>query len=585
MKMKLQGISQMKSSLIVAAVAAVVAGCSGGGATSTSGDSGDPGTNVTPSDLLVSVTTVSASGLKDVGTETATIKVTAVDANRNVLADAPVTIVPDNSAVATVSGTTTDATGIVTGEIGIGEDRTNRTISVVVTSGSITKTVAIPVVGAKLTATLNPAVVVPGATGKIQYHLSDANNAPIGGVTVALSGAFTASGATDDNGDFIYSYTAPATEQVLSVSAKAGGAEVSSSITDASGTIDPAQGVVQSASLDANPTTVPTNVEGSTANQVAIRASFFDALNAPISNVRVRFDLNKDLNNVGGTLSSGANYAYSDGNGVARASYIPGTRASGNGGLTIRACWDNNDFPAGTCPHSMTSDLTVVAEGVNITVNTDNTITLIEDESPKIYQLAYSVLVVDSAGNPKANVPVSYSVSIPQYYKGTWYYDEILGKWRQPGHVCGNEDINGNNRLDNIGGYNEDFNVDNLLEPSGTAAVVPNPIGDELPGVTNEFGRAHFYLQYGANFATWADFALTFSASVAGTAGHYTTTGHLAPLATDFDDTSIALPFQDSPFGTDASQSAKSEWVTDPVSHKKALLCWLDANNHHGIEY
>ena len=573
----------MKSSLIVAAAAIAIAGCSGGSKTTT-GDTGGDTPGVTPADLLVSVSTVSANGLQDVTTETATVKVTAVDANRNVLADAPVTIVPDNSAVVTVSGTTTDPSGVVTGEIGIGEDRTNRTISVIVTSGSITKTLAIPVVGAKLTATLNPAVVVPGSDGKIQYHLSDANNMPISGVTVALSGAFSASGSTDANGDYVYSYKAPAQEQVLVVDAKAAGTEVSSSITDASGTIDPAQGVVQSASLDANPSTVPTNVVGSTNNQVAVRASFYDALNAPIQNVRVRFDLNGDLNHVGGTLTSGSNYAYSDENGIARTSYIPGTVASGPDGLTIHACWSNDDFAAGTCPHSLTVPVTVVAEGVSITVIADNTITVL-DETPKIYQKSYSVLVVDSAGQPKANVPVSYSVLVPTYLKGLWYVDTSVGDWRRKQQGCGNEDINGNNRLDNQGAYNEDFNIDGLLEPSGTVTAVPNPQGDEVAGVTDKFGRAHFAIQYGANYATWANYSLTFSASVAGTAGHYTTTGMLPALATDFDDTTVALPFQVSPFGANFQHPELSQIVTDPVSGKSALLCYLDPFDNHGSQH
>jgi len=295
-------------------------------------------------------------------------------------------------------------------------------------------------------------------------------------------------------------------------------------------------------------------------------------LNAPIANVRVRFDLNGDPGNVGGTLSSGANYAYSDGNGVARTSYIPGTRSSGNGQLTIRACWDNNDFAAGSCPHSMTVPLTVVSEGVNITINSDNKI-IILSEAPTIYELAYSVLVVDSAGNPKANVPVSYSVYIPDYYKGTWRVS--AGAWAQTAQQCGNEDINGNNRLDDF----EDYNGDGVLEPSGTATILPQSAGSD---VTDQFGRAHFFLQYGANYATWADYVLSFSASVAGTAGHYTTTStNLAAPNSAFQDLTSALPFEDSPFGINASDP-NSALVTDPVTGKSAMLCWLGVNDRHG---
>jgi len=572
MKMNLQGTSQMKSSLIAAAVAVVIAGCSGGGATSTTPT--DPGSDVTPSDLLVTVSTVSADGLKDVTSETAKVTVTAVDANRNVLADAPVSIVPDNTAVVTVSGTTTDTSGVVTGDVGIGTDRTNRQISVVVKSGSITKTLAINVVGATLTATPNPAVVAPGSKGSILYHLADANKVAMPNIAVALSGAFSGTGTTNENGDFVYSYTAPAAEQVLTVNATAGGAQASSTITDAAGTIDPAQGTVQSSSIDANPKTVSTNQAGSTTNQVQVRASFFDALNAPIQNIRVRFDLDGDQGNVGGTLSSGTNYAYSDENGVARTNYIPGTRASGNEKLTIRACWSNNDFAAGTCPHELAIPITVVSEGVSITINTDNRITILET-SPIEYQLGYSVQVVDSAGNPKSGVQVSYSIAIPTYYKGRWTTFNGTTDWTLVGHeACGNEDLNGNNRLDDF----EDYNADKLLEPSGTATVVPQTSTSD---VTNEFGRAYFFVQYGANYANWADYVLTFSASVAGTAGHYSYTDTLPFPTNTLDDPTIEPPFMNSPFGTLIGGGMAE--ITDPVSGNKAFLCYFGPNNKHGL--
>jgi hypothetical protein len=573
MNMKYQGNSKMKASLIVAAAAVVIAGCSGGAKTTTSSGTGT-GSDVTPADLLVTVSTVAADGLHDVTTETATVQVTAVDKNRNVLSGAAVSVVPDNTAVATVSGTQTDSNGIVTANIGVGTDRTNRQIAVVVTSGSITKTLAINVVGAKLTATLNPAVVTPGAAGSITYHLSDANNAPIPGLAVALSGAFSANGTTDSNGDFVYNYTAPATEQVLAVNAVAAGAQAASSITDAAGTIGPAQGVVQSATIDANPTTIPTNQVGSTTNQVTVRARFFDANNAPITNVRVRFDLNGDPYSIGGSLSAGTNYAYSDADGVARTTYIPGTRSSGNSQLQIRACWSNNDFTAGTCPNSMMTPVTVVSEGVSLTINTDNKIQTIE--SPEIYQQAFSVLVVDSAGNPKSNVPVSYSVYIPRYFKGT--LDKLTGIWDYSAsnlspQSCDNEDINGNTFLDSW----EDYNGDGVLEPSGTATIVPQAAGKD---VTDSFGRAFFFLQYGSNYALWADYQLSFSASVAGSAGHYVYNGRL-PAPSDVIKAIDTEPaFVDSPFGTDTSGAIKT--ITDPVTGKSGTLCYYSPANHFG---
>ena len=61
---------------------------------------------------------------------------------------------------------------------------------------------------------------------------------------------------------------------------------------------------VQSASLAASPSVVPVNT-GSTSNRSELRALFLGAGNAPVQNVRVRFDLAGDVNSIGGSLTSG----------------------------------------------------------------------------------------------------------------------------------------------------------------------------------------------------------------------------------------------------------------------------------------
>ena len=109
---------------------------------------------------------------------------------------------------------------------------------------------------------------------------------------------------------------------------------------------------MQSASLAASPSVVPVNT-GSTSNRSELRALFLGAGNAPVKNVRVRFDLAGDANSIGGSLTSGTNVVYSDANGVATTAYVPGSRFSPTDGLTVRACWSANDFAgAGTCPNA-----------------------------------------------------------------------------------------------------------------------------------------------------------------------------------------------------------------------------------------
>ena len=101
---------------------------------------------------------------------------------------------------------------------------------------------------------------------------------------------------------------------------------------------------------------------GSTSNRSELRALFLGAGNAPVPNVRVRFDLAGDVNNIGGSLTSGTNVVYSDANGVATTAYVPGSRSSPTDGLTVRACWAASDFAAGTCPNADAQHLTVISE-------------------------------------------------------------------------------------------------------------------------------------------------------------------------------------------------------------------------------
>jgi len=558
----------------------VVAACSGGAKTAAT--SGTP----TAADLIVSV---SKPTIQNAGTDTSVVTVTAVDSNRNIVAEAPVTIVPDSNAVIAVSGAVTDTSGIVTGTIGVGSDRSNRTINIVVTSGGITKTTTIGVIGAKLIASAVQTVLAPGASGSISYHLVDANNADMANMPITVQGPTTVQGTTDVNGKYTYTYTAPATIGVVQIVASAGGSTVQQDITVASGTVPPATGVVRSASLDANPSNVNVNTPGSTANQVEVRALFVGDNNVPIPNVRVRFDLNGDVNGVGGMLTAGSgsgDAVYSDANGVARTTYIPGTRASGNQKLTIRGCWSNNDFApvasGAACPNGqeITASVTVVDAGVSVSILTNGLITPIDEKS--VYQLDFAVQVVDSVGQPKSGVTVKGSVDLPRYYKGAYaaggsqwnlghYTTDINGQivWAPGYSVCENEDVNRNN-------LNETYSNGNVEDADGARGLEPHPADTAIvldaPGnaVTDAFGKAYFHLQYGQNVASWVDYTLTFSAIVQGTEGHQSLSGNLPIPSSILKAVDVDPPFRLSPYGVELSNTIA---VTDPATSKTASLC------------
>ena len=562
--MNFQGIQQVKAFSAMAAVGLILAGCSAGGEPQKT----VPGGTATAADLIV---TVDKSSIADAGSDTATVTVTAVDSSRNVVAGAPVTIVPDRNGVVTVSGSTTaTGTGQVTGVIGIGADKSNRTIDVVVTSGGITKTVQVAVTGAQLQAT--PSSAAPGATATVQYVVADKTGATIANepIVVTLSGGAATSGTTDVNGSYTYSYTAPSSP-TATISATSAGVTTSTTVTIASTNTSPASGTVTSASLAANPATVNVNAAGSTTNQVAVRGLFLGAGNAPISNVRVRFDLNGDPSQIGGTLTSGSNPVYTDGSGVALTSYIPGARGSGNQELTIRACWSETDFAAGTCPNAATANITVAQSGVSISIFHGNLIS--PDPGKLTYTQPFTVQVVDSVGQPIQGVLVTGSVDLPRYYRGYWVGP---APWvRVVVNSCDNEDINRNGVLETYaGGAKEDQNNSGKLEPyAADVAITAQNAGSDT---TDSFGVAYFNLQYGQNVAGWDDYSLTFSALVSGTEGKATTSGTLFVLASDV--TGAATPpFLESPYNLNRAgtsvQAVTTATITDPTTGKSGVLC------------
>ena len=163
---------------------ATLAACGGGsntcvdvtGGTACEGSSGG-GTTPTPvaSDLVL---VLSAASVSNSGTATVTATVTTLDANRNALAGAPVTMSANAGGVVTVANaaTVSNASGVLTGTVGIGSDTTVRTITVTAVSGSITRTATLSVVA-------NP----DGAQATSIEVLSSATTVKTGGDTVLLT--------------------------------------------------------------------------------------------------------------------------------------------------------------------------------------------------------------------------------------------------------------------------------------------------------------------------------------------------------------------------------------------------------------
>lgn len=561
---------RMFRSLAALWVVALATACGGGG-----GDAGDNplggGNGGTPDNVAADLTLeLDATSLPNNGTDVVTAKVTAVDANRNALPGIAITMTVDSDAVATVSDSETDDRGVVSAEVSIGANKSNRVITVTAVSGEISRTASFQVTGARLTATLLPAVLQPGQDGQIEFRLTDVTTNAMVGQEILIAGAdgVETSGTTGPNGEFLYEYQAPADPGPLEIRASAGGTSVSANVDvqAGTGTVPVAVGPVQARSISVNPSVVSVNTSGTT-NRSEVRALFLRSGNAPIRNIRVRFDLNGDPLSVGGTFTAGTSVVYSDASGVATTAYVPGDRSSPPDGVTIRACWDYADFAAGTCPNSVTKTLTVVSEPLSVSIGTNDRLEVV-DESSLVYTKRFVVQVVDAAGQAKADVQISAPVDLLRYGKGFW---EIDGdQWVQILRAtCDNEDLNRNGSIDVYSnGANEDANGTVALEPRKADVSV----SFEGSSRTNSSGQVVLRLTYPQNVASWVDYNLVVSAAgVAGSEGKANFLGTLPVLASEVNDTETDVPFRLSPYGV---QTSPTTLVTTPGPDvRSGMLC------------
>lgn len=532
---------------------------------------------------------LSSSTLDNTAAATVTATVTAVDANRNTLSGIPVTFTVGGNAIVTPGGTVTDSNGVVTAVVRVGSDFTNRTFTVSAVSGGLVDSKSITVRGAALSASLSPVVTSATLGNVISYKLVDVNGQPMAAqpITVSAPGLPAASGQTNINGAFDYTFTAPSAAGEVLVTALAAGATRESRIqviAAGSGGVPDATIVPEGVSLSATPSVVPVNTAGSTANQAQLRALFVGPNNAPVPNIRVRFDLAGNSTSTDGVVSYVGAFAYSDSSGVARGTFTPGLIGSPTDGVTVRACWARTDaeFTTNACPNAVTTKLTVAAEVLSVSIGTDNTV--ISGVNGLTYIKRFAVMVVDAAGQAKPGAQITPLVDLPRFYKGRYTWDGAFWRgfnslaqtenyvWDATGKAwtrgastltpsCPNEDVNrnavreaptfvANASAPALAGRQEDLNWNGDLDPR-KAYVAITMVGGTT---TNASGLAYLQIEYPKNVASWVDALITVTASgVGGSEFKASYPINLPFAAADVTVESVPPPFVRSPLGISSS--------------------------------
>ena len=458
--------------------------------------------------------TLSKLSVGNSGGDSVDVVVTAVDASRNAVAGIKVAFAVDSNAIVVVGNSTTDANGQAKANVQIGADRTNRTVTVTAASDVLSRQAAFKVTGAKLQATLVPSTLRNGETGRVEYTLTDSNSNPMTLVDITVNGPGTATKTdkTDSNGKYSYVYVANGAGPTP-ISATAGGTNVVSTIQiDASVSDVPATTTIASATFTASSVVVNVNAVGSIENRAELRLLFRSSKNEPVPNVRVRLGFGDNTSGTDADISSGKdNVITSDANGIAVTSFIAGQRASATDQVKVYACFgkDNSVATIAACDvaNLRTISLTVVEQPVSISIGTNELVIT----KQLTYQQEFTVLVVDAAGNPKAEVQLAPVIDLVNYLKGFYTYDAIALRWiKNLTATCLNED-------NSVGvGYRngtieagEDVNGNLQLDPRKSDVSI-SMVGSTK---TDANGLAVLRVEYPQNMGSWLEFSIKVSAS------------------------------------------------------------------------
>jgi Bacterial Ig-like domain (group 1) len=257
---------------------------------------------------------------------------------------------------------------------------------------------------------------------------------------------------------------------------------------------------------------VSSNPAGSSGNSSQLLATVRDATGNPVKGIRVNFSADLDPSN--GIIEPG--FALTDSSGVATVAFIAGASASGPNGVSLKANVEGNStINASTL-------LTVTNGGVSIRIGTNNKLSLVDDIK---YNFKWTALVVDSAGKPIADAPISVQVVPLAYYKGTWvnlgsssnYFwsrstnaKECFSEDGLVDQVTGAVDVT---KLDGVLQASEDINGSGRLEPGNIASSSFTALGN----ATDLTGFADFNISWAVSYSLFAKIRIDVKTLVRGT--------------------------------------------------------------------
>ena len=187
-------------------------------------------------------------------------------------------------------------------------------------------------------------------------------------------------------------------------------------------------------------------------------------------------------------------------------------RASPTEQVRVYSCFGKDDsiptIALCSAANLRTVSLTVVEQPVSISIGTDNLVGTGSNGLTYIQQ--FTVLVVDAAGNPKADVQVSPVIDLPSYVKGFYTYDAVAKIWVQNVTAsCINEDNSvGTGYRNGTIEAGEDINSSGQLDPRKSDVSI-GLVGSTK---TDANGLALLRVEYPQSYGSWVEFSIRVSA-------------------------------------------------------------------------
>lgn len=573
---------------VVGLTLAFLAGCGGGGGSPGAGSEVGGGTeggggSERPSSASSLIFDLGGkTSIVNSGSDYATLTVTVLDVNRNVLPGVTVTVsLSPDGIFEPLGGAVTDAGGKFVGRIGVGGSKSNRIINAAISSGDLSRVASVAVTGSQIRVTALPSTPAPNAPYQVNLATRDVSSGIIPGAALSLSGTLGATGTviTDAfTGDASLNFVAPAAPGTYTLIVTGVGVTTTQVVEVASAggsSRAPAMGPVSSATLTPIPNLVSVNSSGSSTNRARLEARFVSTGNTPISNVRARFELVAPTLGAGEYISTGSSMLYTDASGVVASEYVPGTRSSPTNGVLVRVCYSLVDFTAPTdCPQQVLANLTVAGTPLSITIGENNE--LAKGLGGIAYIRKHLIQVADSAGSAVRDAVVSVTVDITHYGKGAAWNQRYVGfpamqaptirdvhsdytpspaplnavqslqsSTSVPGtgtgalsHWCVNEDFDRNGFISDY----EDLNRNGTLEPRKADVIVAFPAGNR----TDANGQLLVDVIYPQNVGLWLAYTLRATTVVEGSEGDASKSYMTEVVKGDVSNGSFLTP----PFGT-----------------------------------